>query len=264
MTINYHRVTAVMLRHLFSWRRSLERLWDTFWWPTFNLLTWGIVTMFLSYQGTGSVLIDMFLGGVLMWMLVNHSQEEMGLVFLQEAWDRNVVNLLSSPLSIWEFTVASIFLGIAKLAVSMLWLLFLASIFFHFSIFKYGFILAPYAVSLILSGWALGFLINGLILRYGFRIQVIAWSLSLLFQPFSAVFFPLSILPGWMQIIARVIPTSYIFEGMRGVLQNGQVDYAGLLMAFALNIIYLLITILFFVRSYRVSKETGMLVKFGW
>lgn len=180
MNINYHRVAAVMVRHLFSWRRSLERLWDTFWWPTFNLLTWGIVTMFLSYQGTGLALVDMFLGGVLMWMLVNHSQEEMGLVFLQEAWDRNIVNLLSSPLSIWEFTVASIFLGMVKLSVSMLWLLILASVFFHFSIFRYGFVLAPYAISLMISGWALGFFINGLILRYGYRVQVFAWSISLL------------------------------------------------------------------------------------
>lgn len=263
MKINSRRVTAVIIRHLLSWRRSLERIWDSFWWPTFNLFTWGLVTIFLKYQGTGSIFADIFLGGVVMWMIVNQSQEEMGLVFLQEVWDRNLLNLLSSPLSIWEFTVASIIIGLMKLAVSVLWLLFLAFWLFHFNILVYGLLLVPYAISLLLTGWALGFVINGLILRYGFRVQVFAWSISLLLQPFSAVFFPISILPGWMQIVARGIPTSYIFEGMRLVLQNGRVDYPGLWTAFFLNGVYLVISIWFFVRSYRASRSTGMLVKFA-
>lgn len=263
MKINSHRVMAVIVRHMFSWKRSLERIWDMFWWPTFNLFTWGLVTVYLQFAGTGSMFADIFLGGILMWMFVNQSQEEMGLVFLQEVWDRNLLNLMSSPLSILEFTIASIMIGIMKITVSVLWLLFLAYWLFHFTIIQYGIMLVPYAISLLLSGWALGFVINGLILRYGFRVQVFAWSLSLLVQPFSAVFFPLSILPPWMQVVARVIPTSYIFEGMRKVMQQGMIDYQGLWTAFFLNGIYLALGIWFFARSYYQSRSSGMLVKFG-
>lgn len=263
MRINHHRVAAVILRHMFSWRRSLERIWDVFWWPTYNLVIWGLITIYLQNTGNGLMFTNMLLGGVIMWLFVNQSQEEMGLVFLQEVWDRNLFNLMSSPLSIWEFTIASMLIGILKLVMSVVWLLFLASLLFHFSILRFGVMLVPYAASLLLSGWALGFVINGLILRYGFRVQVFAWSICLLVQPFSAVFFPLSILPPWMVTIARALPTSYVFEGMRSILHQGSADYRGLFVALLLNGVYLALGVWFFVRSYHASKETGMLVKFS-
>ena len=123
--------------------------------------------------------------------------------------------------------------------------------------------LVPYALVLITAGWSLGFFINGLIIQYGYRVQVFAWTLTMALLPFSSVYYPVSSLPPWMQIVTQYVPTSYVFEGMRGVFQNHVVDTTGLSIAIGLNIAYLLIGIWFFAFSFRKAQQTGMIMKFS-
>lgn len=247
-----------------TWPRSLERIADAFWWPTINISIWGLVTVYLQKQtGTTSAFFaNIFLGGIMMWGVVSRSQEEMGILFLQEAWDRNLLNMFASPLTLTEFMIATIELATFKLMLTFLWMFALSYFLFAFNIFSFGWVLLPYAIALMVSGWSLGLVINGLIIRYGFRVQAFAWTLALLFQPFSGVYYPISAIPHWMQIVARLLPTSYIFEGMRSVMQTHRIDISGLAIAIGLNIIYLALGIWFFVRSYREAQKTGMLMKF--
>ena len=67
----------------------------------------------------------------------------------------------------------------------------------------------------------------------------LAWGLPFLIQPFSAVFYPIDVLPPWLQVVARALPSSYIFENMRAVLRTGSADPSMLLTALGLNIVYL-------------------------
>jgi ABC-2 type transport system permease protein len=262
--INWHRVHAVITRHLMSWPRSLERLADAFWWPTINLSIWGLVTIFLQKQsGSTEFFVNIFLGGVMMWVVVSRAQEEMGIAFLQEAWDRNLLNMFTSPLTIWEFSIATILLATFKLILSFSWMCLLAYVLFAFNIFTFGWILLPYALLLMVSGWSLGLIINGFILQHGYRVQVFAWTLILLFQPFSGVYYPVSAMPPWMQIVAKGVPMSYIFEGMRTVMTTGRVDMQGLIIAAVLNVIYIAIGIWFFSYSFKKAQETGMIMKFS-
>lgn len=262
--LHIQRIRAVIMRHIMSWPRSLERLADSFWWPTLNLTIWGLVTVFLQKQsGSSQFIVSIFLGGVMMWILVTRSQEEMGIVFLQEAWDRNLLNMFASPLTIWEFNIATMLLAVFKLMLSFSWMTLLAYLLYAFNIFSFGWILLPYALVLMISGWSLGLVINGLILQYGYRVQVFAWTLSLLFQPFSGVYYPVSAMPDWMQTVAHVLPMSYVFEGMRTVLLKHETDVSGLLTALALNVIYICFGIWFFARSFRKAQETGMIMKFS-
>ncbi len=262
--INIHRVNALIARHLMSWPRSLERLADAFWWPTINLLIWGFVTVYLqSRMGGSTFFVNMFLGGLLLWTLVVRSQEDMGITLLQEAWDRNILNMFTAPLTIWEFSVATICLASIKLLLSFIWMFLLAWLIFSFNIFSFGWILIPFAIVLMMAGWSLGFIINGLIMQFGYRVQVFAWTLTLAIMPFSAVYYPVSALPTWMQTVSRALPTSYIFEGMRLGIQSHHLDFAGLGIAFGLDILYLILGMKFFSYSYRKAQKSGMIMKFS-
>lgn len=258
------RVWAILVRHLFSWPRDLESLAESFWWPSFDLFIWGLVTVYLQMsENTPSIFISFFLGAIVLWMFVYRSQQEMSFTFLKEVWDRNILNIFTTPLTVWEFLSASMILGIAKLTISALWMIFLAYILFQFNVFTLGFWFIPFLVNLLLVGWSAGFLINGLIVQYGWRVQSFAWTLILVIQPFSAVFYPVSVMPGWMQSVAAFIPTSYIFEGMRAVLIEGRFEVNNLLFATGLNLIYISLSALYFAHSFRRAKETGMIVKFS-
>ena len=262
--VNMNRVNALVTRHLMSWPRSLERVADAFWWPTLNLVTWGLVNVFLQRQtGATTFYVQLFLGGLLMWTMVGRAQEEMGILFLQEAWDRNLLNIFSSPITIAEFSIATIALSLIKLVITFIWMSVLSSVLFAFSIFTLGWLLIPYALLLIVFGWSLGFFINGLIVRYGYRVQVFAWTLSMAVMPFSAVYYPLSALPKWMQTVGMALPTTYIFEGMRSVFASGHINGGSILIAVALNLLYLGLSIKFFIWSYRKAQESGMIMKFS-
>lgn len=265
MKINFNRVNAVVTRHLMSWVRSLERLADAFWWPTINLLIWGYVTVYLeqSVSGNASIFANVFLGGLLMWTLIVRAQEDMGITLLQEAWDRNLLNMFTSPLTIWEFSIATILLGTFKLVLSFGWMVLLSWLLFSFHILTFGWMLIPYALVLMMAGWSLGFIINGLILQFGYRVQVFAWTLTLAIMPFSSVYYPVSALPPWMQTVARGLPTSYVFEGMRLIVKQHQLDIPGLAIALTLNVLYLLFGMWFFAYSYRRAQKTGMIMKFS-
>lgn len=262
--MNSNRIKAVIVRHLFSWPRDLEALAEAFWWPSFDIFIWGLTSAFLQKQsGVSASFTGVFIGAIVLWMMVYRSQQETGVAFLREAWDRNLLNLLVSPLTIWEFSAATMILGTIKLVMSALWMIILAYILFAFNIFTLGLHLIPFVCSLLLVGWAAGYFINGLVIRYGYRIQAFAWTLILVIQPFSAVFYPVTSMPEWMQWVARILPTSYIFEGMRTVLSDGTVDGWGLVIAFGLNLVYLGLGVWFFRYSFEKARESGQIMKFS-
>jgi len=264
MKFNLNRVYALVLRHLITWPRSWERIADSFWWPTMNLFIWGLVNTYLQQKtDTTGFFAGLLLGGLIMWTLVSRSQEEMGILFLQEAWDRNLLNIFSSPITIWEFSAATILLSSAKLVFTFLWMFLLSLLLFSFNILDVGWMLIPYALVLSVSGWWLGFIINSLIFLYGYRVQVFAWTLTLIIMPFVAVYYPVSALPPWMQTVSWWLPPTYVFEGMRAILAGYGIDLMGLGKATLLNAVYIGASVYFFAKSYQKAKDTGMIMKFS-
>jgi ABC-2 type transport system permease protein len=84
-----------------------------------------------------------------------------------------------------------------------------------------------------------------------------------LFQPVAAVFYPVSVLPSWLQPIAWATPAAYVFEGLRVVLLEGRFDVGLLLGAIALNVVYLLIGCAGFLGMFRVARGKGLLLQVG-
>ncbi len=112
-------------------------------------------------------------------------------------------------------------------------------------------------------GWAIGIITTALILRFGQEAEVLAWALGFLFMPVSAVFYPVSVLPLFLKILARFVPASHVFEGMRGVISSGVFPLEELLWASGLNAVYILGAFLFFRWNFVVVKRKGLLVRIG-
>ncbi len=84
------------------------------------------------------------------------------------------------------------------------------------------------------------------------------WSMVFLITPFSAIYYPLSAMPNWAQKVASVVPSSYLFEGARQVILTGVVDGHKLALAFGLNLLYLLLGLVFFHKSFKKVLEKGL------
>ncbi len=74
--------------------------------------------------------------------------------------------------------------------------------------------------------------------------------------------FPVSILPPWLQVVARLNPVTYAMDAMRGALLNGS-DILSLgrplLLLLAFGAILLPSSVLIFSWSLRRTKVTGTL-----
>ena len=260
--INFTRVKAIVVRNLFEWRRNLDRIIDSVWWASVDIIFWGLTSSYLKKSNPEIPdIVSFFLGGIILWVFVQNSQRDINMPLLGEAWNRNLINLFTTPIKLGEFIFGTIILGLIKLFITISTISLLAFFLYQFNIFKLGGYLIFAVVNLILVGWWVGFIIDGLILRFGYRIEALAWALIFVIYPFSAIFYPVSILPFWAQIIARVLPTSYIFESMREVIFNGRFDFRNIIIATILNVFYITFSIMFMKLMFKEALKHARLVK---
>lgn len=259
-----HRIFAIALRHLYLYKRSLSRLMEIFYWPLLDLLVWGFITIYLEqFRGTLPNFVAFFLGALILWDILYRSQQGISISFLEEVWSRNLLNLFVSPLRPGEFLIATMLISVFKLLSAALVTVVLAWLMYSFNIFLIGLALIPFVLNLILLGWAIGILTTTLILRYGQKAEILAWGLAFLFQPVSAVFYPVSVLPAFLQKIAWFIPATHVFEGMRAVILKQGLPVEHLVWAFGLNAIYLLAAVLLFYHVFTIVKQKGLLLRVG-
>lgn len=254
-----HRIYSIILRNLFLFRHSYDRLTDAFYWPVLDLLLWGLTsTYFTKYSADVPQLIPIILSGILLWIIVWRGQYEITIGILEDLWNRNLVNIFVAPLKFSEWVTSLIIVGIIKAFLSFLFGAIVAFFLYEINILSYGFYLIPFALLLIMTGWAIGFLIAGIILRFGTKIQTLAWTTPWIFAPFSAIYYPVSILPDWAQKISALIPTSYIFEGMREIINTGKIDPTKIFISLALNLLYLVLSIYFLKKSFNKVLQKGL------
>ncbi len=259
-----HRIWALVSRHLYLYKRSLPRLMEVFYWPLLDLLLWGFITIYLQgYKENLPGYVTFFIGALILWDILFRSQSGISVSFLEEVWSRNLLNLFVSPLRVSEFLISTMLISICKIMAISIVSGILAVIFYSFNILSIGISLIPLVINLLFMGWSIGIITTALILRYGQQAEILAWGLAFLFQPVSAVFYPVDVLPGFLRVIARFIPSSHVFEGMRGVIKDGRLPVSELVWAFGLNLVYLVSSIIFFNWIFKIVKIKGSLVKIG-
>ncbi|OGG13635.1 hypothetical protein A2773_06190 [Candidatus Gottesmanbacteria bacterium RIFCSPHIGHO2_01_FULL_39_10] len=261
MNKKFERIIGVIVRHLYVWPKNLGRFTDSFFWPVINLFVWGYVGLYFNGQIGGVNYVSAFLTGYLLWMFLQRSQEEISIGLLEDLWNRNFINIFATPITIWEYLIGLMITGIFKLTLAFGLLSVVAFIFFKFNIYTLGIYLLPFILSLLLTGWWLGLIINGTIIRLGYDAEALGWTVVFILMPFSGVYYPLSILPSWMQSISSILPSSYVFEGMRNLVLNGFFDLKAFAISMILNAVYIALALFFYKKMFDVAKEKGYLVK---
>jgi ABC-2 type transport system permease protein len=254
-----YRIYGVILRYMFVFKHSINRMSDAFYWPLMDLIIWGLTISYIkSFSGKNEHIVVVIISGLLLWLVVWRAQYEISVNLLEELWSDNLVNMFVSPLKFSEWVVSVVLLGFIKAVLSVGFASIMAFILYKVRLFTLGFYLLPFFLLLFVTGWWVGFIVAGLILRYGTKVEQFAWSAIYLLAPFSVIYYPLSLLPVWGQRIAMLLPTSYIFEGARQVIYTGTMDPMKLVYSSLLSIIYFILSLLFLFGSYKKVLEKGL------
>jgi len=257
--MNINHIRGMLIRNFYLWFRDLDRLFDTFWWAFFDVVIWGFFSTYFSAGGNN--IVARILSGTIFWAVLARSQWEVSASMITESWERNLMNVFASPLTIAEFLTSSVLLGAVKLLVVFSFMAGVTILFYHFNIFALSFWIIPLLGSLFFTSVWLAFFVNALVLRYGKGVISVAWTLIMIINPISGVVYPLSVLPRPLQMIAQFIPSSYVFEGMRSVLETGTMNPSLLLVSFILNAVYLMVAIFVYWYTFRKAREHGWLIK---
>lgn len=256
--MSLNRILAMMYRYMVSAKHSYDNIADLFYWPALELIIWGMTGIYLAKLANNEQGIFSIVTGLVFWIIVWRAQYEMGLNLLVEIWEKNLVNVFAAPITIKEYITSLTIYGFFKMLLSLSFSAGVAFFLYQYNIFQFGWYLLPVIASLLITGWTIGFIVMGLLIRFSAKIQTVAWTGAALISPFSAPYFPLTLLPDWAQAIARFIPTSYMFEGLREIAATGNISYDKIVLSLALNILYLILSIKFFFTMFRKSRTLGL------
>jgi ABC-2 type transport system permease protein len=259
-----HRIGAMILRYWYLLLSSWPRLLEILYWPTVQIITWGFLQTYIAFNAgffarAGGTLI----GAVILWDILFRGQLGFSISFLEEMWARNLGNLMMSPLKPIEFLLALMAMSLIRLAIGVIPMTLLALVLFHFNLYALGLPLIAFFCNLIFTSWSVGIFVSGLVVRNGLGAESIVWTLMFALMPLACIYYPVSVLPHWLQYVAWSLPPTYVFEGMRALLSDHVFRLDLMLEAAALNAILLLASIAAFLALLRSARRQGSLLGGG-
>jgi len=263
-TLSARRIGAMVLRYWYLLRSSWPRMLELIYWPAVQLFMWGFLQLYISsnagfFARAGAT----FIGAVLLWDILFRGQLGFSISFLEEMWARNMGNLMISPLRPVEFIAALMIMSLIRLVIGMGPVSLLAIAFFGFNLYGLGLALAAFFFNLILTSWSIGILVSGLVLRNGMGAESLAWTFMFVMLPLTCVYYPVAVLPSFIQPIAWALPPTYVFEGMRALLIDHTFRIDLMLEALAINIILFAAMSLTFVALLASARRQGSLMQTG-
>jgi ABC-2 type transport system permease protein len=245
-------------------RGSSARVVPLFAWQAVDIVLWGFISRYLNSVSASRLnFVPTLLGAMVVWDFLVRVLHGVIIAFMEDVWSRNFLNIFAAPLSISEYLAGLVLFSTGTSMLVLAVMVVLATAAFGLSFFVYGVMLVPFLLMLFLFGTALGILGAAVVLRWGPAAEWLIWPIPALLSPLACVFYPLSTLPSWMQWLARLVPPSYVFEGMRQVLEGRRVSLPSLLTCGCLTLLTVLLACWAFLGVYRGALRTGLIARYS-
>ena len=262
--MNFNKVYALGLRHMYLISNSLPRIIDLIYWPTVQIFLWGFISKFFTLNSEYySNTVGIILTAAILYDFLFRVSISFNMMFLEEIWSRNFTNLFIAPIKISEIVASLTFTAILRALIGMVPAAIIAIPLFGVSVFKLGIPLLFLLLALYLFGITLGLLVTSGLLRFGPSFENIAWASLFFLAPLGCIYYPIEILPNSLQIIAKGLPLVHIFEEMRSILISGSVNYFDIIKSISISIVYFILGVIIFYVSFLGAKVRGTLINMG-
>ncbi|KKT02285.1 MAG: ABC-2 type transporter [candidate division TM6 bacterium GW2011_GWF2_43_17] len=252
--MKWHRIWAVAYRLLIQYNKDFNKLASIFYWPVLDIIVFGFMITSISQPTENNGLLI----NIALWPLVNRGSLTLSLALFEELRSQNLANLLTTPLTIYEWIAGSILEGaLSSLAVlgvcsGILWGLF------HVNVLEAGLLIIPVCIFGFLTGVAISFLTTAILIAWGTRFQTIIWMAGWGFGLISGIFYPIENLPGFLQSAAQLFPLHYLFSNIREFVSTQQFTLFNLLIGILGSIGYFLCCGALFLLAYKYSRKQGL------
>ena len=262
--MNFNKIYALGLRHIYLISNSLPRIIDLVYWPTVQIFLWGFISKFFTLSSEYySNTVGIILTAAILYDFLFSVSISFNMMFLEEIWSRNFTNLFIAPIKISEIITSLTLTAILRALIGLVPAAILAIPLFGVSVFKLGLPLLFLLLPLYLFGVTLGLLVTSGLLRFGPSFENIAWASLFFLAPLGCIYYPIEILPNSLQIIAKALPLVHIFEEMRNILLNNTVNYFDIIKSISISIVYFILGVIVFYVSFFGAKVRGTLINMG-
>ena len=262
--MNFNKIYALGLRHLYLISNSFPRVLDLIYWPTVQIFLWGFISKFFTLNSDYySNTVGIILTAAILYDFLFRASISFNMMFLEEIWSRNFTNLFIAPIKLSEIIAALTFTAIFRTMIGLVPAALLAIPFFGVSILKIGAPLIFLLITLYIFGVTLGLLVTSGLVRFGPSFENIAWASLFFLAPLGCIYYPIEILPEWLQIIAKLLPLVHIFEEMRNILINNSVNYFQIWKSISISSLYFVLGVIIFYLSYYGARIRGTLINIG-
>lgn len=264
MALDALRVRAMVRRQAYVQKRAPQRWFDLAVWPTVDVVIWGSIGVFVDSQGgaarSGAAYM---LSGVLLMHVIYQANVSMATGFMDETWSRNLLNLMVSPLREVELLASLIILSLARLAVGLSVVALAAWALYAFGVTSAGVGLVPVVAILSVVGWVVALLVIALMLRFGNGAEILTWGIMFVVIALSGAFYPVDALPGALQPLSNVLPSTHAFEAARLLLDGAPMPWDRLAAALAGLVVCVPLAFAFLLHMLRLFRTRGYVTRYS-
>lgn len=248
-----------MFKNWIMAKRNLFTLFEILFWPSVSFLSVGLLAEFIKLQPRMKAFV---LVGVVAMSTVQVCQLDVAYALLYDVWSKALKHGFIAPVSTRHLLIGSLFVGILRGGLVFLTLIAASHIIFDFNFATPGVLpICLFLVGLFLSSAMIGILVSILVLTVGNRAEVAAWSLVSLMLLICGIYYPVSILPSWIIVFAKLMPITYFLEYYRGFYGFEPAFSHVLLKGYATVMAYLFLEVYLMKVSLKRAKRKGILLK---
>lgn len=253
------KIRAFAFKNWIMTKRNIFTLFEMLFWPVVGFLSVGLLAEFAALQPSMKAFI---LVGVVSMGALQVCQLDVAYALLYDVWSKALKHGFMAPVGIRHLLLGSMMIGMIRGLMVFSFLAGASFVLFGFNFAGRG--LGPLVLfvgGLFLNAAAVGILVCILVLVFGNRAEVAAWSMVSLMLLVCGIYYPVSILPAGVQAIARCVPLTYLLEYFREFFGFAPSGTHVLLKAYAMTAAYLGLEILAMKAALTRAKRTGILLK---
>lgn len=237
-------------------KRNFFTIFEVIFWPFISLMSIGLMTDFLSMEQDK---ISFILIGAVALSIVQICQIDIAYVMLFDMWSKSIKHTFIAPIRGKHLVLGSLLFGMLRSGLVFVILMVISFYAFGFDFLAAGAIpVLVFMAGLFLTSASVGILVCISILTFGQRAEVAAWTITGIMMFVCGIYYPVSVLPEGVQIIARAIPLTYFLEYMRSFYGYEQAD---IFVGFGLALFYFAAGILALDRAIINARRSGILMR---
>lgn len=251
-----HKVLSATYKNWIISKRNAFTLFELVFWPFIGLLSIGLLTRFLEL---GDDMVAFVLVGAIALSILQISQIDVAYILLFDLWSKSIKQTFVAPVRGYHLVLGAMLFGVIRGVAVFLVLAAASRHLFGFDFLAGGVVtVVVFLAGTFVTAASIGMVVCISILLFGQRADVAAWTLSGIMMLVSGVYYPVSILPGPLQILSKSIPLTYLLEYYRSAYGYG--DHQ-ILLGIALALLYFMASLLILNLAIERARRTGMMLR---